>query len=103
MKRLRKGDTVQIMVGKDKGKTGEILRVIPDKKKVIVQKLNLIKRHTKPTQQSQGGIIERPAPMNWDKVMVVCSETSKPTRVKYEVLENKSKIRKSVRSNKIIN
>ena len=103
MKRLRKGDTVQIMVGKDKGKTGEILRVSPDKKKVIVQKLNLIKRHTKPTQQSQGGIIERPAPMNWDKVMVVCSETSKPTRVKYEVLENKSKIRKSVRSNKIIN
>src|SRR4051794_24385249 len=70
---IRKGDMVQIIAGREKGKTGKIVRVMPDANRVVVEKLNMIKRNTKPTQKSpQGGIIEKEAPLNYSNVLLLC-------------------------------
>ncbi|MGB4338468.1 MAG: 50S ribosomal protein L24 [Bacillota bacterium] len=82
VKKFKKGDTVLVLAGKDKGRRGKVLRVLPREQKIVVENLNLVKRHTRPTNENpQGGIIERPAPMPIGKVMVVCSKCNKPTRV----------------------
>ncbi len=78
---IKKGDTVIVLSGKDKGKQGKVLEVNPKEKKVIVEKVNIVSRHTKPRQQGQeGGIIKKEAPLYACKVMRVCPKCSKPTR-----------------------
>ena len=78
---IRKGDLVSIMSGKGKGKKGKILRVNPQKQRVIVEGVNLLKKHTKPTKNNpKGGIIEKEAPIHISNVMVICPSCSKPTR-----------------------
>ena len=92
--RISKEDTVLVIAGKDRGKTGKVLEAMPDKDQVIVEGLNIIKRHTKPRGVAkQAGIIERPAPLNAAKVMLICSRCNKPTRVGYRQLEDGSKTR----------
>jgi large subunit ribosomal protein L24 len=80
---VRKGDTVVVLTGKDKGKEGKVLAAFPKKSKVTVEGVNEVKRHTKPSQSNpQGGIITKEAPINVSNVMLVCPSCKKPTRVK---------------------
>jgi large subunit ribosomal protein L24 len=83
MERIRKGDTVVVIAGKEKGKRGQVLRVLNKKQRVVVQGLAMVKRHTKPTQQdAQGGIIEKEGSIHLSNVMPVDPGSDKPTRVK---------------------
>ena len=97
--RLRKGDLVVVISGKDKGKTGKISRVIPDEGKVLVEGINVVKRHTRPSQKvPQGGIIEKESPIFACKVMPVDPKTGKGTRVKFAVDDKGKKTRVGVKS-----
>jgi large subunit ribosomal protein L24 len=85
---VKKGDMVMIITGKDAGKKGKILQVIPKKGRVVVEKANIVKRHTKPTQSMpQGGIIEKEAPMASSNVMLFCEECNSVTRVSVKETE----------------
>ena len=94
--KIKKDDNVQVIAGKDAGKTGKVLRVLPEENRVLVEKLNMIKRHTKPRpaprasgqQVIPGGVIEREAPLPISNVQLVCPACGKPSRVGYR--ENKS-------------
>ena len=91
---IRKDDTVIVLSGKDKGKTGKVLEVMPKDKKVVVEKVNIVSRHTKPRQQGeQGGIIKKEAPLYACKVMRVCPKCDKPSRPAHKVLKDGKKVR----------
>ena len=91
--RIKKGDTVQVLSGNDKGKTGEVLEVIPKTQKVVVKGVNIRKKHIKPRKQGEeGGIIPVECSISSSKVNVVCSKCNKPVRVGY-VIENGEKSR----------
>ncbi len=81
--KIKKGDRVVVISGayKDRSKVREVLEVFPDKNRAIVDQVNIVKRHTKPTQNSQGGIIEKPAPIHLSRLMLVDPKTGEPTRV----------------------
>lgn len=98
--RIRKGDMVVVITGRERGKSGKVLSVDLTAGKVIVEKLNIIKRHTKPNQKvKQGGILEREAPLAISNVMYVCPVTQKPTRVGIRRLEDGRRTRFSKKSN----
>ncbi len=79
--RLKKNDLVEVITGKEKGKTGKIMKVLREKNQVLVEKVNMIKRHTRPSPTSgQGGIIEKEAPMKVSKVMLICPKCATATR-----------------------
>jgi len=102
--RIKKGDTVRVITGEDRGKEGKILKVFPDKGRIIVEKVNMIKRHTRPSKMvPQGGIIEKEAPINATNVMLVCPNTGKPTRVGTQILAGGSRVRVSKKSGDAIN
>ncbi len=85
--KIRKNDNVIVISGNDKGKTGKVLKVFPKKFRVIVEGINLRKRHTKPSQKSpQGGIIEKEAPINASNVMLLDPKTSEPTRLGSQII-----------------
>src|SRR4030067_1683253 len=91
---IRKNDLVVVISGKEKGKTGKVLRVLPKKERVIIEKEYFIKKHARRTsQQKQGGIIEKEGPLHWSKVMVLCSKCEKPTRVARKTLSDGDKVR----------
>lgn len=93
MLHIKKKDKVMVMAGKDKGKTGEVLKIFPEKKRVLVSKINFIKRHTRPTQTDPGGIREKEAPVHISNLMLICSKCSKPTRLKIDFLSDGKKVR----------
>jgi len=94
--KIKKGDTVYIRSGKDKGKQGKVLSVLPERRCVIVEKINIIKKHTKPNpKMQQGGILEKPAPLNISKVMLVTPGKNKPTRVGKKLLKDGTWVRYS--------
>lgn len=102
--RIKKNDTVRVIAGEDRGKQGKVLKVFPDKGRVIVEKVNLIKRHTRPSKAvPQGGIIEKEAPINATNVMLACPSTGKPTRIGAEVLADGSRARVSKKSGEMLN
>ena len=91
--RVKKGDNVVVISGKDKGKSGKVLRAIPSLEKVLVESVNVVKRHQKPRKQGEKGqISQMPSPIHVSNVMLICSKCSKPTRVGYR-LEGESKSR----------
>ena len=91
---IRKDDTVIVLSGKDKGKQGKVLEVMPKSGKVVVEKINVVSRHTKPRKQGeQGGIIKKEAPIYTCKVQRVCPKCSKPTRPAHKVLADGKKVR----------
>jgi large subunit ribosomal protein L24 len=92
---IRKNDTVIVTTGKDSGKRGRVLRVLPDKNRLIVEGVNLIKRHTRPNPQRniKGGIVEREASLHASNVQLVCPECGKMTRVGRKVLGDGRKVR----------
>ncbi len=101
--RIRKGDTVVVVSGRERGKTGKVLSVDLQAGKVIVEKLNIIKRHTKPNQKAkQGGILEREAPLQISNVMFFCPVTRKPTRIGIRLLEDGRRVRFSKKSNETV-
>lgn len=96
---IKAGDTVFVTTGKEKGKTGKILRVIAKDNKAIVEKLNIVKKHTKPTQKNPtGGIVEKELPIHISNLMLVDPSTNEPTRVGFKFLENGNKVRISKKS-----
>ena len=87
---VKKNDTVVVLSGKDKGKQGKVLTVMPDAGKVIVEKVNMVSRHTKPRQQGQqGGILQKEAPIYACKVMTVCPKCNMPPRPAHKVEDGK--------------
>jgi large subunit ribosomal protein L24 len=92
---VRKNDNVLVTTGKDRGKRGRVLKVLPAKNRVIVEGVNIIKRHTKPNPQRQikGGLVEREAPLHASNVQVVCPECGKATRIGRRVLGDGRKVR----------
>jgi len=87
---IRKGDMVQIIAGREKGKTGKILRVLRDSNRVVVEKLNVIKRHTKPSQKNpQGGILEKEGSINYSNVLLLCPKCNRGVRVGHKLEGNK--------------
>ena len=101
--RIKKNDMVKVIAGKEKGKSGKVMRVIPKKDRAIVEKLNLVKRHLKPSQQSrQGGILEKESPIQMSNLMLICSKCTDPTRVGYRILEDDRKVRYCKKCNEII-
>lgn len=101
--KIKKGDTVQVISGKDKGTRGEVIQVIPKEEKVIVRGVNIVKRHQRPGgRMRQGGIVEKEAPIYWSKVMLVCPSCDKATRVGFRMLEDGSKVRYCKKCGEII-
>jgi large subunit ribosomal protein L24 len=91
---IRKDDTVIVTTGKEKGKRGRVLAVMPSGNRVLIERVNLIKKHQRPTKQyQQGGIIEKEAPVNLSNVMLVCPKCDKPMRFGNKVLETGKKVR----------
>ena len=92
--KIKRDDTVLVIAGKDRGKTGKVKQVLPEKGKVVVEGRNMIKRHTKPRGAArQAGIIEREAPMDVSKVELICTRCNKPARVGYREMEDGRKVR----------
>ena len=107
MARIKKNDTVLVIAGKEKGKQGKVLRIVEDGKRVVVEKVNVVKRHQRPTQaQPQGGIIDKEAPINASNVMLVSPTSDQPFKVKYKFIEaedgSKRKVRYDAKSGEII-
>ena len=92
--KIKKDDTVLVIAGKDKGKKGKVRFAYPEKNRVMVEGVNMIKKHSKPKQQvRQAGIIEREAPINVSDVMLVCGKCNKPARIGYRILQDGRKAR----------
>lgn len=100
--KVKKGDKVVVITGKDKGKSGEVLEVIPSTNRVRVQGVNMVKRHTRPTQFAAGGIIEKEAPVHVSNVAHIDPKSNEPTRVGIRVLEDGRKVRFAKRSGEVI-
>lgn len=92
-KQLKKGDTVQVTAGREKGKTGKIIRIMRDKDRVIVEKLNFVKRHQKPDAKGKGGIVEKEGPIHITNVAYFCSKCEKGVRLGNKILEEGKKVR----------
>ena len=91
---IRRGDTVKVISGKDKGKQGKVLRCVPEKQRVVVEKVNFMKKAMRPTQQNpQGGISTMEAPLNVSNVMLVCPSCKAATRVGHRVKDDGKKVR----------
>lgn len=100
---VKTGDTVVVISGKDKGKQGKIISAMPKDNKVVVEGINIVKRHVKPNQANpKGGIISKEAPLHVSKVMILDPETKKPTRIKKVQQENGKYVRASVKSGAIL-
>ena len=100
--RLRKGDDVVVISGRDKGKTGSILRVIRSEDRVIVDGINMVKRHTRPSQAQPGGIVDKEAPIHISNVALADPKDGSATRVGYKFLEDGRKVRVAKRSGEVI-
>lgn len=100
--RLKKGDQVIVRTGKDKGKSGEILRMLPKENRVLVQGVNMIKRHTRATQTSAGGIVEKEATIHISNLAQIDPKDSKPTRTGVKVLKDGRRVRYAKRSGEVI-
>lgn len=91
---IKKNDIVMVIAGKDKGKSGRVISVYPQKGKVLVEKVNFIKRHTRPKGQShKGGILEREAPIHSSNLMILCSKCDRPVRIGKLTLQDGSRVR----------
>jgi large subunit ribosomal protein L24 len=102
--KIRKNDTVVVISGKDRGARGRVLRVMPQEDRILVEGVNMIKRHTRPNPQRniQGGIVERESPMHISNVALVDPEADKPTRVGSKVLEDGRRVRVAKRSGAVV-
>ena len=99
--KIKKGDQVIVLSGEDKGKIGEVVKALPKESKVVVQGINLVKRHTKPSQTTPGGIVTKEAPINVSNVAIVDPKTGKASKVGYKEVDGK-KVRVARKSGEVI-
>lgn len=100
---VKKGDTVVVISGKDKGKEGKIIQALPKTERVVVEGVNVVKRHTKPSQKNpQGGIISKEAPIHVSNVMILDPQTKKATRIKKVALNDGTLVRASVKTGAVL-
>ncbi|MDI6615183.1 MAG: 50S ribosomal protein L24 [Syntrophaceae bacterium] len=90
---IKKNDTVKVIAGREKGKTGKVLRVTKDKNRVLIEKINLMKKHQRPDAKGKGGIVEKESPLHVSNIMLVCSKCNTGVRVGYKTLEDGKKVR----------
>jgi len=91
---IKKNDLVMVMNGKEKGKSGRVLKVIPEKEKALVEKINFVKKHSRPHgQQRRGGILEKEAPLHVSNMMLICEKCNKPVRIGHRMIESNKKAR----------
>jgi large subunit ribosomal protein L24 len=104
MRKIRKGDDVVVKVGKDSGKRGTVLRVLPDVDKLVVENVNIVKKHTKPNPQAgvPGGIVEKEMPIHASNVMLYNPQTKKGDRVGFKILEDGRKVRVFKSNNEVV-
>ena len=89
---IKKGDLVKIIAGKETGKTGKVLQVNIKKGRLLIEKMNMVKRHMKPSQQyKQGGVVEKESSISWSNVMIMCAKCDKAVRVKHKIIEDHNK------------
>ena len=100
--KIKKGDKVVVITGRDKGKSGEVLRVLREENRVLVQGVNMVKRHTKPGAGQAGGIVEKEAAIHVSNVAHIDPKSSKPTRVGYKTLGDGRKVRFAKRSGEVL-
>jgi large subunit ribosomal protein L24 len=100
---IKKNDTILVITGKEKGKKGRVLSVSPLKDQLLIEKVNIIKRHMKPSRKyTQGGIIEKEAPLHISNVMLVCPKCSKPTSIGNSLLQDGRKVRMCKKCREVI-
>lgn len=100
---IRKNDKVKILAGKDKGKVGKVLKVIRKDARILVENINFVKRHTRPSAATrQGGIIESEAPLHWSNVMLMCNKCIAPARIKMKQLDDGKRVRVCLKCDEII-
>ena len=100
---IKKDDKVKVIAGKDKGKIGKVLRVDRKKDRILIENINIIKRHTRPTAKNrQGGIVESEATVPWSNVMLMCSKCLSPVRIQMRRLDDGKKVRSCRKCNEII-
>jgi large subunit ribosomal protein L24 len=102
MQKIRKGDTVVVLAGKDKGRSGEVLKVMPKEDKALVRGLNVVKRHQRQTAAQEGGIITKEAPIHLSNLGVADPKDGKPTRVGFQTQADGKKVRVAKRSGELI-
>lgn len=91
---IKKNDLVRVTHGKERGKSGRVLKVIPEKERVIIEKINFVKRHSRPQgQQKRGGILEKEAPLHVSNVMLLCEKCNKTVRIGHRALEGGKRTR----------
>jgi large subunit ribosomal protein L24 len=100
---IKKDDKVKVIAGKDKGKIGKVLKVNKKDGRLLIEKVNMIKRHVRPNAQNrQGGIVETEAPVHWSNVMIMCGKCVTPSRIKIKVLDDGKKVRTCQKCDELI-
>ena len=102
LSKFKKDDMVKVLSGKDKGKTGKILKTIPDKERVVIEKVNMIKKHKRPDQKTKGGIVEKEGSIHISKVGLLCNKCNIAVRVRNKMLEDGKKVRICSKCNDVI-
>jgi large subunit ribosomal protein L24 len=100
--KIKKGDNVVVLTGRDKGKTGTVMKVMPKESRVVVQGVNIVKRHTRPAAGQQGGIVEKESTIHVSNVSLIDPKTSKPTRVGFKMVDGDRKVRVARRSGEVL-
>jgi large subunit ribosomal protein L24 len=100
--KIKKGDKVVVMAGRDKGKTGEVRKVMPAESRALVAGVSLVRRHTRQTAQTEGGILTKESPIHLSNLALADPKTGKPTRVGFKILEDGRKVRVAKRSGDLI-
>ena len=103
MQKIRKGDKVVVLAGKDKGRTGEVVTVMPKDDKAVVRGINMIRRHQRQSQSQEGGIISKEAPIHVSNIAIADPKDGKPTRVGFQTQKDGTKVRVAKRSGEVIN
>jgi large subunit ribosomal protein L24 len=101
--KIKKGDKVVVLTGKDKGKTGEVLKILVEESRALVQGINLVKRHTKPSAAGQGGIVSKEASIHLSNIALADPKTGKATRVGFKIEKDGNKVRVAKRSGEVVN
>jgi large subunit ribosomal protein L24 len=101
-RRLKKGDTVKVIAGKEKGKTGKVMKIISKKDRVTVEKINFIKKHQKPDAKGKGGILEKEGSLHISNVMYLCGKCNRAVKIGYRALEDGKKVRICRKCNELL-
>ncbi len=102
LNKFKKGDMVKVLAGKDKGKTGKILKAIPDKDRIVIEKVNMLKKHKRPDQKTKGGVVEKEGSIHISKVGLLCNKCNTAVRVRNKMLEDGKKVRICSKCNDVI-